>query len=550
MRAATSFSATRGNEVAAGCPRARDALHVLWLVALAGAAAGCNESLVSENLTQPDIQRVFATASAIEATIGTRLQTCHNSLRTGTDGIRGQSAVLAGEGFVGLPGSLIPRPSVGAGTSPNDYTSLGTNGRLAANAVTALDQLVTRGGTLGTHAQDLRARAFGFFAVGCHLGWLALAFDSAAITAPGLDFNVVPRLSGAADVMRTALALLDSAITMASDPASLGTGGFPLPVAWAGGNALSRDDFVRLVRSFRARFRAGVARTPDERALVDWPAIIADAENGVTSNFMVSVGGSTGWTNTWGGSQTSLPPFYYGMADVSGGYDSWLGLPLANRGFFLFVTPDLRWPQGATRAAQQAASANSGISLNATPYVSNRTDDPAGYAWGISYYQFRRMQYITNAGNTGLFPDLTRAELDLLAAEGYLRAGNIAAAAAKIDLSRVTRGGLPALSGVITSLSQPVPGGTSCVPRVPAPPAFTSTTCGTIWEALKWEKRMETAFTGSALWLTDSRGWGDLVEGTALEFPVPLAELGARHMPQYSLGGGLKSSALRGTYGF
>ena len=97
MRAATSFSATRGNEGAAGCPRARDALHVLWLVALAGAAAGCNESLVSENLTQPDIQRVFATASAIEATIGTRLQTCHNSLRTGTDGIRGQSAVLAGE---------------------------------------------------------------------------------------------------------------------------------------------------------------------------------------------------------------------------------------------------------------------------------------------------------------------------------------------------------------------------------------------------------------------------------------------------------------------
>src|SRR5439155_1842460 len=131
-----------------------------------------------------------------------------------------------------------------------------------------------------------------------------------------------------------------------------------------------------------------------------------------------------------------------------------------------------------------------------------------------------------------------------------LRAGNVAAAATKIDVTRVGRGQLPALSGAITRADQPVPGTSECVPHVPAPPAYTSAVCGNIWEAMKWEKRMETAYTGFGQWYFDARGWRDLVQGTALEFPVPYQELGARLHPYYSLGGGLRSSATKGTYGF
>ena len=62
---------------------------------------------------------------------------------------------------------------------------------------------------------------------------------------------------------------------------------------------------------------------------------------------------------------------------------------------------------------------------------------------------------------------------------------------------------------------------------------------------------METAFTGWASWYFDSRGWGDLAEGTALEYPVPYQELDARRKPIYDLGGvGGKSAAVKGTYGF
>jgi hypothetical protein len=98
---------------------------------------------------------------------------------------------------------------------------------------------------------------------------------------------------------------------------------------------------------------------------------------------------------------------------------------------------------------------------------------------------------------------------------------------------------------VITTATQQVPGGNACVPRVPQPPSYTTTACGTILEALKWEKRVETAFTGYAQWWLDSRGWGDLVEGTALEWAVPWQELFARLGPTYTN----TLRAAKGNYG-
>jgi hypothetical protein len=69
-------------------------------------------------------------------------------------------------------------------------------------------------------------------------------------------------------------------------------------------------------------------------------------------------------------------------------------------------------------------------------------------------------------------------------------------------------------------------------------------------EALKYEKRMELALLPLGGWFFDARGWGDLLENTPLEYPVPVPELDARRLPYYNLGGGGKSSAARGTYGF
>jgi hypothetical protein len=69
-------------------------------------------------------------------------------------------------------------------------------------------------------------------------------------------------------------------------------------------------------------------------------------------------------------------------------------------------------------------------------------------------------------------------------------------------------------------------------------------------EAMKWEKRLETEMTYMGAWFFDSRGWGDLPEGTPIEWPVPFQELDVRNIPLYNLGGvGGPSSAPKGTYG-
>lgn len=504
-------------------------------------------SLDVTNLNSADIERVFSDPDAIETTIASGFQSCHN-IAAGSQYV----VELLGTSFEGDT-SRIPRLPVNATAGTDTYRRFAIGGRLAARALDALDRLLARQGSLGTAGRDARARAFGFLAIGCHQGWLAMLFDSAAVVTTGMPDDLVPPFEGASAVMSAAIRMLDSAAAAASTPGATGAGGFPLPSTWVslpGGAALSRDDFMRLVRSLRARFRAGVARTPAEREQVSWADVIADAEQGITADFMVAVSplvGDVGWDpgrNVVATCCITATPRYYGMADTSGAYEAWLALPANQRAPFIVRTPDRRWPRGATRAEQQADSP-APTSFASRPFITHRTADLAGQ---VTFYLNDRMAYLRATGNSGAYPVISKAEMNLLAAEGHLRLGDLGAAASLIDLTRVARGQLPALSGAVTSLTQPVPGGAACVPRVPVPTG--GTRCGDIREALKWEKRLETAFTGFAQWYFDSRGWGDLVEGTAWEMPVPFEELATRLKPPYFLGAGFPSSAPRGTYGF
>src|SRR5205823_14697288 len=149
----------------------------------------------------------------------------------------------------------------------------------------------------------------------------------------------------------------------------------------------------------------------------------------------------------------------------------------------------------------------------------------------------------------GSYPVMTAAEIRLLSAEGSLRNGDFATAMTKINVSR-TAAGLPALAGITDTLAV-VPGGTGCVPRVPdIAKNFRGSKCGNIWDALKWEYRMETMYTGYGMWYFASRGWGDLPEGTAIQWPVPWQEMDARAEPFYPMGGLHKpGSAGPGNYG-
>jgi len=542
-------------------------------VGLVLAAGACNDPLDYGNINRPDVRRVFSNGAAIEQTLGSGYQQCRNTEK-GND-MNAQLSVMSGESYSALnnfnmgPRDAIPRapiqntPAASQALNGN-FSGWSRASRLQANALKTLDELKAEspeGIALTTAAADLRARAMGFFNMACGLGWLSLAYDSAGIIDHIMPSDSVPPLSGYLDVNAKALAFLDSAIAMAATAGSDANDGFPTEGPWFGGTSLGKDDFIALARSFKARFRANVARSLAERTAVAWDQVAADAEAGIASDFMVQIGGSTGWNIGLQSSQYHVSAawhqhtlMYNGFSDVSGSYATWLATTILGRdGDITIVTPDLRWPQGATQAAQRAMVDPEPTAHTSMPYNWYRSEWSPGDPWGESWYANYRYKYIRNNSSTGPYPDFLKSEVDLLAAEAYLRTGNMTKAMEKINISRL-RAGLPEIVGA-TSMNDIVPGGANCVPKVPSPPSYTTLSCGSIYEAMKYEWRNEMAFNRLGAWFFASRGWEDLVVGTPLFYPVPVPELEARYgslpqVPYYNVGGGAEGSAILGTYRF
>lgn len=543
---------------------------VAVLAAVTGLGACRENPLAVSNPNNPDVARVFGTPRDVETIISKLMQQEWNGNQGATGNVGVQMSVMSLENHSTLANfgmgarGAIPRGTIAnnlgnASQTENfrDFDFFTRNARSAANAIAAMQKFVASGVSTGTATRDRRAISVGYYNLGYALGYLALMYDSAAIITPAVPSDVIPALSAAKAVNAVALQMLDSAEKYSTNMDAV-------PTLWVsgGGTDVQPARWVQIIRSHRARFRANVARTPAERAAVDWNAVIADATSGITSDFVIFADATNGWGSGWrnqfavDATWSQMTPMLLGMGDTTrtgdpqGSYEDWIKLPLDSRAPFLMRTPDKRWPSGETRPIQTANSAGRGGTPAGTIlYFRNRSqgEDNPGTPWGTWYYDNWRFWGVrANAGN-GPIVEMSVAENDLLAAEGYLRTSRIPQAAALIDKTRV-RAGLPSVAG-ITSATQPVPGTTqNCVPRVPQPPTYTTVACGNIFEALKWEKRNETSFTGYGQFFFDNRGWGDLPEGTVLEWPVPWQELYARlNLNLYST---TNSRAAKSNYGF
>ena len=544
------------------------------------AFAACKDPLTVDNWNNPDRARVLARASDVEVLIKGGFKTIFNGTY-GSDGIAPGARTMSWENASNLnnwglgPRSAIPRVFIDNGRgnafyaeNVTDWNAISRAIRSSADGINKMDGL-----TLGSAAVDARARAFGWFSLGVAMGYLAADYDSSTIVDPHQDIALIPDLSDYATTNAAALTAFDSALAW-TNTAKTVTGGYAAGTmydnTWINGVTFTPDQFTQLIRTYKAYFRANNARTPTERAAVDWAKVRDDAANGITADLLVTTGSTVGWTavgNQWWLYQQwgQLHQLIGGMADsscviASGAlaacgsagaarqYDNWLALSSADKVQFLIRTPDLRFPQGTTRAAQIAASP-------ATPtgrlYFRNRASaDPDAAPWS-SYYDWYRMLAWNNASRVGPFPTFVKAQNDLLRAEALIRLGDIPGAAALIDISRVASG-LPALTGVVTTATQPVPGGNACVPHVPQAPTYLTTACGNIMEALKWEYRMETMYVSYVSQWYSGRGWGDLPEGTAVHWPVPYQEMDTRRHPFYNLAGvgSAGGSVGKGNYGY
>ncbi len=518
-------------------------------------AVACNDTkLVVTNPNAGESSRVLGTPSDAEALLGTYYKRWSSGVYGSTTDLQGMAGMQSMMNYSSLANNCLNgrTPFTGAANSNapgnvcggEQYRLFSFMGEVNRVATTFLTQIKSGSLVLGNPARENRDKAFAEFLNGIAIGYTALMHDSVSVVSTGQSAQDAGVLIGYKAAADSAYAALQRAIDL-TNIAAIGDQGFPLPTTWVPSpTSWSKANFIQLVRSYRARLRANMARTPAERAALDWTAVIADAQNGFTADHMIITNVTTGPVNSWRSQYLTfttwhqMPPFYIGMADVSGSYAAWIAQPVGDRGAasFTLVTPDLRFPQGANRGAQQTDfSITSCTAANTVckRYFVNRpagNDVLSGAGFGFSNYDHVRFYPWAQNGDgsgarNGPTPFMVKTELDMLQAEGLYRAGNYAGAAALVNITRVANG-LPAVTA-FDATSQ-VPGGdVNCVPKVPVAP-FNRVACGTLWDALKYEKRIETAYTHYAPWYLDGRGWGELPKDTPLFWAVPYQDLQAR----------------------
>jgi hypothetical protein len=532
---------------------------------LLGATACANLDVVNPN--DADAARALATPGDVESLIGGAYNTWFNGIYA----YGGPALFLSNQSFQhNAPWAnaamefygRIPRNAIINDAADSYYGNFTRPWYYSYRAIAAVADAMRSlqdpaiGDVLGAD-NVLRDQAYGNFVLGVAHATLAILYDQAFIVDETTDVTEAQEAAPYTDVMAAAMGYFDKAISLA------GQGSFTIPESWtATTGGISNTMLVKIAHSEKARYMAAVARTPADRKAVNWNAVMSEVDAGITETWAPYMDDHNGWGQEsldYGGYDgwTEMAYWMYGMADQSGNYQRWLAQPLSSKlpnpddGDIVIVTPDTRFPRGSTIAEQRdnpgyfsdADAAKRGTLGNwafaAPSDIGGVWAHPERGQWRWSYYRNESAHNTYSSSEAEDVPEIPIQEMMLLKAEGLYYKGDMAGAAAIINETR-TQYGLNATDAAGTN--------TSCVPKLP------DGSCGDLWEMLKWEKRMENQMTGLDLapWFFDSRGWGDLLKDTPLEFPAPCKELQVLQiLPCYSFGGsGGEMSAPVSTYHF
>jgi len=479
--------------------------RVLPILALLAILSACQDMDVV-NLNQPDRERALQEPSAVEALLTSGF---YHFYEPTTDAYAMVHFVLANEATSSLSSrgifDLGRQPRQAFDNSPtygyrwfiqwpweSNYRGISN----VTDAMVAINEGMRF--TDGTKDNTPRGHAFIKFIQGISHGYLAMMFDQAIILDETVNLeDGVPEPSPYPEVMAAAIGYLEEAIQVAEANA------FQLPASWLPQRPLTNTELAQWAHLFAARYLAAVARTPAEREQVDWSRVAYHAERAGDADASVEGDGWYWWfAGGWYG-QTWLRGAYelLGPADESGRYEAWRASPLMERQPFTIVTSDRR-----IHGEEGPTSEGTYWRWHATsPFSSARGD------YFQSLYENIRWEYHRLTGALGPCPVFQKEEATLLRAEARLRAGDIPGAVELINVSRVGNGKMERLSANISAEEA--------------------------WKWMKYEKLMEIAFVQGGHAFAERRGWGDLICGTLLHFPMPGAELERMLMPIYTFGG-------------
>lgn len=387
-----------------------------------------------------------------------------------------------------------------------------------------------------------RALGFGYFTAGLGHIYLAFHFDQSYVFTPEMElredidfhdlaksgFNFRPYH----EVAEVGRELLKKSLEYFSVSPR------PIPGRWMGQEGeISMAQMERIVHSFIARSLAYTPRSPEERAAVDWEEVLYHLDRGIRenedlyANYELDVWIANYKLFTQFVNDARLAVRLLGPADTSGAYQDWLETPINDRTRIRISTPDRRITgNSATTRGEMVgySSRAAGVSNSATrgTYLD-------------SYYYSLRFGGQDGVRDSRTMVTMPYLEMEFLRAEAEYRLGNKDKTA---EIVNRTRTRIRDVNGTLYPGLPPVtedgvPESTGCVPRKPYRLEDGTIPCGDLWDALMYEKRIELHGIEAIIPYADQRGWGCLVEGTPIHFPVTARELEVIGYPEYSFGG-------------
>lgn len=502
------------------------------------------QDLNVENLNNPDTERALASASDVEALVGSQYQQWWNMEKNYpamTLSVMANSHTASWGNFGMFDLGAFPREPF---INDPSYSDIGMSTVIWSNSYTAIssaiDGIVALEGGLQFNSDNTmrseRMDTFSRFIIGISYGRLANHYDQAFLVDETTDFEAVSlgeaelELVPYDEVLNVAIQYLDEVIARGN------TANFTLPSGWIRGNALSNAELADLAKAYKARFIAANARSVEERDAIDWAMIrdlTADALDSSlfdTSDdaFIVEADGDFWWSRphslqqdpTWHRTDMAL----IGRADESGQFEDYISGAVTDRRQFILTTSDRRIAGQEdtfnedgeqTGVAGQTARGTDFAHMGPAPFPAARGE------WRFSRYHHHRNNEMYLNGFVGPMQHMRVTEMSMMHAEALLRLDQ-AVTPTVVDLineTRVERGGLEPVT-VLDSWDD-------------------------VYNAMRYEFEIETLSTAAGLDYYHARSWGDLrgenygrlLPGTPIHFPIPAGELELLEMENYTFGG-------------
>lgn len=564
--------------------------------------AGC-DSLEVTNPNDPDAERALSDPKGVEALAAGAMQTWFNAY----NGLRSAGVLNAqartyssswNNGWLNYHSSVDIAPS-DTQTSPDTWTR---NSRPWANDPTAttrtsIDAFWSGGADetgsvrpgfysalaaannalrairqnnliITNESNTRRTEAIALFMQGASLMMFALNYDEAYIVDETTNLDTLK----ATDRVHRSV-VRDFAVAKLIEAAAVANANvFTTDPSWTNGNAYTNVQIAQIANTMAAMTLAWYPRDDTEAAAVPaatWTQVASLASQGMNGfDFDFRNDGGIAWlseVNGWfqlidlGRLSTRVAYFLDPTTQVDP-YRLGVGSVQPN-------SPDQRVGDGSYGDADLADA------MGTVPRTSNGGTDFAWTAQGEVFRPDRGFYHQSNmahirydlSGNQscddiwcwyGVGKTLAAQQNDLIHAEALLRlggAGNLVAAAALIDRTRVSRGGLSSAALLVGNLGSPNDGPCMATGVL----ARTGGAC-TLWSLLLYEYEIELLGLGAAPFYNQrhlpvlvATAWArigsgiyngpryiqGLIPGTPREMPVPAKELGINNEPVYTYGG-------------